>query len=93
MPVRRTPIKRQALGQIDAAVVWHFICAKEILSDGDADLWEHEGGRRQEYLDLSESIEDDLNLRPWQLNPVLLPSWRATTPWRCAASLSEGPRT
>ena len=73
------------------AAVALFNRTLKIQANDDDEFWEEDGGRRREYLDISERLHVVLSLMPWQTSPIdvvgLRPEWQGADDWKQAAEL------
>ena len=69
MSTNRRTIRRAGKGRITPEAVALFRQCEDIRATGCDEYWEHEGGRRREYLDASKALDQLLGLPPWAFGP------------------------
>lgn len=69
MPVKRR-IAKQRTHQITPEAIAAWRLANEIIDAGLDDVWEDQGGRRDEYIDARNRLDRALGLRPWEATPL-----------------------
>ena len=70
MPTKRRAVERPLAVRLTPETVETFRRIEAIAAAGQHDLWEAEGGRRREWLDLHIALARALGLTPWHYLPT-----------------------